>query len=57
MGAYFKELLKEKGAASSLELPISVGREVYVEGIGLGEMESAMHKVKKARRQGQMKCG
>ena len=31
--AYFKELLKEKGAASSIELPISVGREVYVEGV------------------------
>ena len=32
-------------------------REVEVEKIGQEEGETAMHKMKKARRQGQMKCG
>ena len=55
--ANFKELLNGKGAASCLELPSSVGREVEVDEIGQEEVETAMHKMKKARRQGQTKCG
>ena len=55
--ANFKELLNGKGAASCLELPSSVSREVEVEAIGQEEVDTAMHKMKKARRQGQMKCG
>ena len=55
--ANFKELLDGKGAVYCLELPISVMREVEVEEIGQEEVETAMHKMKKARRQGQMKCG
>ena len=55
--ANFKELLNGKGAASCLELPSSVRREVEVEEIRQEEVETAMHKMKKARRQGQMKCG
>ena len=55
--ANFKELLNGKGAASCLELPSSVRREVEVEVIGQEEVETAMHKMKKARRLGQMKCG
>ena len=53
--ANFKELLNGKGAASCIELPSSVRREVEVGEIGLEEMEIAMHKMKKARRQGQNK--
>ena len=53
----FKELLNENGAASCLELPSSVRREVEVEEIRQEEVETAIHKMKKARRQGQMKCG
>ena len=53
----FEELLNGEGVASCLELPSSVRREVDVEEIGQEEMETAMHKMKKARRQGQMKCG
>ncbi len=52
-----KELLNGKGAASCLELPSSVRREVEVEEIRQEEVETTMHKVKKARRQWQMKCG
>ena len=55
--ANFKELLNGNGAASCLELPSSVRREVEVEEIGQEEMQTAMHKMKKARRQGQTKCG
>ena len=55
--ANFKEQLNRKGAASCLELPSSVRREVEVEEIRQEEVETAMHKMKKARRQGQMKCG
>ena len=55
--ANVKELLNGKGAASFLELPSSVRREVEVEETGQEEVETAMHKMKKTRRQGQMKCG
>ena len=55
--ANFKELLNGKGAASCLELPSTVRREVEVEEIRQEEVETAMHKMKKARRQGQMNCG
>ena len=55
--ANFKELLNGKGALSCLELPNSVRREVEVEEIGQEDLQTAMHKMKKARRQGQMKCG
>ena len=55
--ANFKELLNGKGAASCLQLPSSVRREVELEEIGQEEVETAMHKMKKARRQGQMRCG
>ena len=55
--AHDKELLNGKGAASCLELPSSVRREVEMEEIGMEEVETALDKMKKARRQGQMKCG
>ena len=55
--ANFKELLNGKGAASCLELPGSVKREVEVEEIGQEEVETAMHNMKKAWQQGQMTCG
>ena len=54
---HFKELLNGKGAASCLELPSSIRREVGVEEIGQEEVETAMHKMKTSRRQGQTKCG
>ena len=53
----FNELLNGKGAASCLELPISARREVEVEEIGQEEVETAMHNMKRARRQWQTKCG
>ena len=52
-----KELLDGKGAASCHELPGSVRREVEVVEIGQEEVETEMHKMKKAKRQAQMKCG
>ena len=55
--ANFKELLNGKGAASCLEVPSLVRREVEVEVIGQEEVETAMHNMKRARRQGQTKCG
>ena len=55
LAANFKVLLNLEGAASCLQS--SVRREVEVEEIGQEEVETAMHKMKKARRQGQMKCG
>ena len=55
--ANFNKLLNGKGAASCLGLPSSVRGVVEVEEIGLEEVETAMYKLKKARRQGQMKCG
>ena len=55
--ANFKELLNGKGAASCLELPSSVRREVEVEEIRQEEVVTAMYKMKKARRHGQRKCG
>ena len=51
--ANVRELLNGEGAASCLGLPSSV----EVEEIGQEEVETAMHNMKKARRQGQMKCG
>ena len=53
--ANFKELLNGKGAASCLELPSSVTREVEVEEIRQEEVEKAMHNMKKGK--GQIKCG
>ena len=44
--AYYKELLNGTGAASCLELPSSVRREVEVEEMGQEEVETAMHKMK-----------
>ena len=55
--ANFKELLNGTGAASCLELPSSVRREMEVGEIGQEEVGTAIHKMKKARREGQMKCG
>ena len=55
--AKFKELLDGNEAASCLELPSSVRGEVEVEEIGQEEVETAMYNTRKARRQGQMKCG
>ena len=52
MGGNFKELLNGTGAASCLEFPSSVRREVGEEEIGQEEVETAMHKMKKAMRQG-----
>ena len=43
----FKELLNEKEAASCLELPSSVRREVEVEEIRQEEVETAMHDLKR----------
>ena len=42
-------MLNGKGAASCLELPSSFRRELEVEEIGQEEVETAMHKMKKAR--------
>ena len=50
--ANFKELLNGKGAATCLELPSSVRREVEVEEIGQEEVETAMHKMKKGKTTG-----
>ena len=50
--ANFKELLNRKGAASCLELPSSVRREVEVEEIRQEEVETAMHKMKKGKATG-----
>ena len=47
--ANFKELLNGNGAASCLELPSSVRREVEMEEIGQEEMQTAMHKMKKGK--------
>ena len=55
--ANFKELVNGNGAATCLELPNSVRREVEVEEIGQEEMQTAMHNMKKARPQAQTKCG
>ena len=55
--ANFRELLNGKGAASCLEVPSPVRREVEVEEIGQQEVETAMHNMKMVRRQGQTKCG
>ena len=48
----FKELLNGNGAASCLELPSSVRREVEVEEIGQEEVQTAMHKMKKGKATG-----
>ena len=48
----FKELLNENGAASCLELPSSVRREVEVEEIRQGEVETTIHKMKKGKATG-----
>ena len=45
----FKELLNGKGAASCLELPSSVRREVEVDEIGQKEVETVMHTMKKGK--------
>ena len=50
--ANFKELLYGEGAASCLELPSSVRREVEVEEIGREEVETAMHKIKEGKATG-----
>ena len=50
--AYYKKLLNGTGAASCLELPSSVRREVEVEEIRQEEVETAMHKMKKGKRKG-----
>ena len=50
--ANFKELLNGNGAASCLELPSSVRREVEVEEIRQEEVETAMHKMKKGKATG-----
>ena len=55
--ANVKELLNGKGAASYLEFPSSVRREVEVLENRQEEGETAMHGMKKARRQEQTKCG
>ena len=61
--ANFKELLNGKGAASYLELQqVASGSrtrlgEVEEDEIGQEEVETALHKMKKARRQWQTKCG
>ena len=48
----FKELLNGKGAASCLELPSPVRREVKVEEIRQEEVETAMHKMKEGKATG-----
>ena len=50
--ANFKELLNGTGAASYLELPSSVRREVEVEEIRQEEVETAMHKMKTGKATG-----
>ena len=53
MGGNFKELLNGKGAASCLELPSSVKWRRY----DRKKWKQQCTRSKKARRQGQMKCG
>ena len=48
--ANFMELLNGKIAASCLEFPSSVRKEVEVEEIGQEEVETAMHNMKKKAR-------
>ena len=48
----FKELLNGNGAASCLELPSAVRRDVEVEEIGQEEMQTAMHNLKKGKATG-----
>ena len=56
--ADYKELLHERNMRSKVpEFASSARREVEVEEIGQEEVETAMHKMKNARRQGQVKCG
>ena len=50
--ANFNVLLNGNGAASCLELPSLVRREVEVEDIGQEEVETAMHKMKKRKATG-----
>ena len=50
--ANFKELLNGEGAASCLELPSSVRRDVEMEEIGLEEVETAINKMKKCKAMG-----
>ena len=57
MGGILQGATERNRSSKLLELPSSVRREVEVEEIGQEEMETAMHNMKKARRQGQMKCG
>ena len=47
MGGILQRATQRKGAASCLELPSSVRREVEVEEIGQEEVETAMHKMKR----------
>ena len=47
MGGKLQGAAEGKGAASCLELPCSVGREVEVEEIGQENVETAMHKMKR----------
>ena len=55
---YLKELLNGKGSARCIDLPSSVGRERGgTGGDRTGRNETAMHTMKKARRQERMKCG
>ena len=50
--ANFKELRNGKGAASCLELPSSVTRDVEVGEIGQEEVETAMHNMKNGKAKG-----
>ena len=47
--ANIKELLNGEGAASCLELPSSVRRDVEMEEKGREEVETAMHKMEKGK--------
>ena len=47
----------ENGGGSCLELASSVWRDIEMEEIRQEEVETALHKMNKARRQGQTKCG
>ena len=57
MGGKLQGAAERKRSSKLPRAPSSVGRQVDVEEIGKEEVKTSMYKMKKARRQGQMKCG
>ena len=57
MGGKLQGATERNRSTSCHELPSSVRREVGVEEIGQEGVATEIHNMKKARRQGQTKCG